>query len=106
MTKPASYPFLAIAKAHDADYGDVLAFAAWISDRAGYDRRTEALSVYAKDDICRAVKVQQDIRDGVIDWQTGLQPASHFNPANHPEWSGKTLREPRIRRDDVGQAIG
>lgn len=72
--KPESYPFLRIAKQYGVDYGHVLAIASRDTiakvyfDQAWWQlRHVPNIS----NDIGRAMDVQQAIRNGEIDWQTG-----------------------------------
>jgi len=74
MTKPASYPFMNIAKMFDVPYADVLAVAGrdTISkiyyDQAWWQLRNRGDVMNA---IGKAVDEQELIRRGVIDWLTG-----------------------------------
>lgn len=68
-SKPASYPFLAIAKKHNVPYADVLAHADWQRS----DNGNPQFPIFSQIDldICAAGMEQQLIRNGTIDWQTG-----------------------------------
>lgn len=67
--KPASYPFLAIAKKYNADYTAVLKHADWlIYGREGPQFYPGSNIV---NDIADAASEFLDIRAGLIDWQTG-----------------------------------
>jgi hypothetical protein len=73
VSKPASYPFLAIANKYGLDYGEVLRVAQCAKTRAPFTKDlahwvTRAVAITA---IGRATDEQQAIREGRIDWQTG-----------------------------------
>lgn len=82
MGKPEGYPFLAIAKRYGYPYAEVLAIAdAFKSGRAPNLPdvwRDRAIAIKA---IYDAGLIQQAIRDGKIDWQTG-------EPIDHDFWDG------------------
>jgi hypothetical protein len=92
MGKPEGYPFLRISKQYGVDYGDVLQYADWMGQRRdksltytkpapeAYARVKAQAQDYAalSDAVMAAIAVQQAIRDGKIDWQTG-------EPCQYPE---------------------
>lgn len=75
MTKPETYPFLRIAKRFDVDYSDVLLAADFATHQArelpGADGAIQNLPTAVLHEIGRAVGVQEQIRNGQIDWMTG-----------------------------------
>jgi hypothetical protein len=86
MTKPQSYPFLAIAKRYNLDYGDVLLVAdMWRhpaqrnNNERGADKRLFMALIDAPDGVIAMVEVDisqanadfKAIQKGEIDWNTG-----------------------------------
>lgn len=95
MTKPQSYPFLAIARKYGLDYGDVLTIAdmwrhpAERSDRERAADKRLAITLWLRHTSERTIfKIEMEIRNaniqfaaiqaGKIDWNTG-EPARHDN---------------------------
>lgn len=97
MSKPQSYPFLAIAKRYGLDYGDVLAIAHY--NRFGDARNGLNEDVFNKypllviEDIALANMEFLNIQDGLIDWNTGdrFQHRDEWN--NYSKRYGGTLRD-------------
>ncbi|CDX26730.1 hypothetical protein MPL3356_60520 [Mesorhizobium plurifarium] len=76
MTRPTTFPFLAIAKKYNVDYGDVLIYA----DKEGRPQQFRRASARLHrhpywnlliSEINRAQAEQAAIRRGEIDWLTG-----------------------------------
>lgn len=70
MTKPESYPFLRISREYGVDYSVVLSLADQLrlTQRAAWE---PAIPPDLLIDIGAATDVQEAIREGEIDWQTG-----------------------------------
>jgi hypothetical protein len=95
--KPEGYPFFRIAKQYGVDYSVVLKAA----DELKNTGRTSAGPFFDLGidprimlDLAEATDIQQAIRDGRIDWQTGdviEGDKAPYYPApveQHPEWPG------------------
>jgi hypothetical protein len=104
MTKPQSYPFLAIAKRYGVDYGDVLLVAdMWRhpANRSENEREADKRLFVAclklpkqtvakiERDISTANTEFRRIQAGEIDWLTGeLNPLATCNDCGGSGWKG------------------
>lgn len=86
MMKPASYPFLALARKYGYPYGDVLSAAGELRRNHGYfdpdgpNAHWIRRGIAARE-VFRAFVEQDAIRRGAIDWQTGEPvPVDVFAP--------------------------
>lgn len=68
--KPASYPFMNIAKKYNYAYGDVVSIVEIIRNSGNVPKKWRVRAI-AFMEICRAIDEQELIRRGVIDWLTG-----------------------------------
>lgn len=115
MNKPASYPFLAIARKYGLDYGDVLIYAdihnnGNIAPRTfWYEQAINNVSAIESDyaavqDIFNALEQFRAIQAGLIDWNTG-EP-NFTGPLRIPLLDAETLKPiPGTGGVDLGEPV-
>ncbi len=76
--KPESYPFLRIARQYGVPYDDVLKIAncSRLMLGAGVIMDGAPIPIRVYDEVVAATNVQERIRRGLIDWQTGAPIAA------------------------------